>query len=90
MYASSSPRFSRPGADGLVFEGLGLLLVQNLLGIRYERLTLLEVLAGFDRQSKVLRPMAPVENVRLLGRVVPLDERLAAFGCLKSQRTGAA
>jgi hypothetical protein len=29
--------------------------------------------------------MAPVENVCLLGRVVPLDERLAAFGRLKSQ-----
>ncbi len=82
--------FSRPGADDLVFEGLGLFRVQNLFGIRYERLTLLEVLAGFDRQPKVPGAMAPVENVRLFGRVVPLDERRATFGRPEGQRTGAA
>ena len=80
--------FSRPGADDLVFESLGLLLVQDLLGIRHERPTLLEVLARLDGQAEVLRAMAPVEDMRLLGRVVPLDERLAAPGPLEGQCIG--
>jgi len=80
--------FSRPGADDLVLEGFGLLLVQDLLGIRYERLTLFKVLARLDREAKVLSAVPPVEDMRLLGRVVPLDERLAAPGPLEGQCIG--
>jgi hypothetical protein len=65
------------GFDGLVFEGLGLLLVENLLGAGRERLTgVLQLVVGLDRQPEFLGAMAPVQDVRLLGRIAPVDERL--------------
>jgi hypothetical protein len=58
--------------------------VQDLLGIRHERLTLFKVLARLDREAKVLSAVPPVEDMRLLGRSFHSMSDLRRPGLLKA------
>ena len=42
--------------------------------------------AIFDVQAEAMRPLVPVENVRLTGRVVPFDKRLPSRSGTESKR----
>ena len=68
------------GLNGLVLEGFRLLVVEDLLGVRRERLTrILELVVRLYREAELLSPMAPVEHMGLLGRIIPVDEGLSPF-----------
>jgi len=64
--------------DRLILERLWFFVLQDLLGAGGERLSgVLHLVVRFDGEPEFLGPMAPVEHVHLLGRVVPVDERLS-------------
>ena len=59
------------GPDDLVLEGLGLLVVKDLLRAWRKWLTgVFDILVRIDRETELLRPMAPVEDMCLLGRII--------------------
>jgi hypothetical protein len=65
------------GTNRLVFKRLGLLVVKDLFGAWRKRLTgVLELVVGFDGEAEVLGAVAPIENVGLPGRIVPVDNAL--------------
>ena len=74
------------GRHVLVGKRFGLLLVQDLRGGLAERLSFF--LALVDFQAEVVRPLAPVEHVRLTRRILPFDERLPPASGAERERLG--
>src|SRR5438045_3018079 len=61
-------------ANRLILECLRFLVMKNLLRAWRERLTrFVKLVVCLDRETELLRPVAPVQHVRLFGRIVPVD-----------------
>ena len=74
-------------ANRLILECLRLFVVKNILGARCERLTcLFELFMGIDGEPEVLCAVPPVQDMRLLRRIVPVDQRLSAPGRRELER----
>ena len=57
--------------DVLIVERLWLLVLENLLGVRGKRLTLVAVGPRLDRQPELQGAVTPIEDMCLLGGIVP-------------------